>query len=135
MKMAQQIVLDNEWATMVYDSTDKYIYHTIHKHTTGEPMRRLLNAGVDALAQYGAQKWLSDDRCGGETTEEDAKFGATDWGPRAAAAGWKYWALVVPENIAGRASMQGVVEHFFNLGVRVAVFTDVESARAWLVSL
>lgn len=56
-------------------------------------------------------------------------------GPRAAKAGWKYWALVVPEDIAGRASMTDIVQTFHQLGVHVSIFSDLEEAQTWIEGL
>lgn len=130
-----EIVYDTEWATVRYYPDEKYIYHTFHKPIGGKPLRETMNTALDALAKHGAKKWLSDDRKNANVTPEDAAFSVGDWGPRAAAAGWKHWALVVPESVAGRASMAAVVEAFFNLGVHVVIFTDLEKAREWLVSV
>jgi hypothetical protein len=109
------------------------MYHTFHKPISGPILRDILNAGQAALAKNKATKWLSDDRNNAEVAPADIEFSVADWGPRAAQAGWKFWALVVPEDIAGRASMTAVVEAFYNLGVRVVVFTDLEEARGWLL--
>ncbi len=133
--MTYQIILDSEWSTVRYNADDKYVYHTFHQPIGGQPFRDTLNAGLDALTLNNAQKWLSDDRKNADFAPEDVGFAVTDWGPRAAKAGWKYWALVVPESIAGRESMIKIVEVFFELGVRVMVFTDLEKARTWLLKL
>lgn len=133
--MAEKIVFENHWATVVYETDDHYIYHTIHEPVSGQPLHDVLNAGLDALQVHGAIKWLSDDRQNAALTPEDVEFSLSDWGPRAAQAGWKYWALVVPQEMAGRASMRDVIEAFHNLGVRVMVFTDLDAAHQWLVSM
>ncbi|MDX1992171.1 MAG: STAS/SEC14 domain-containing protein [bacterium] len=130
--MSEQIILDNEWVTVRFHTKDKIIHHTFHQHFEGDMLRRALNAGTEALKKNGATKWLSDDRNYGELSHDDVMFGLQDWGPRTAAAGWKFWALVVPESMAGRASMQAVVQAYWEMGVRVAIFTNVEDARAWL---
>lgn len=133
--MALHIVLDNEWATVRYDTDGKYMYHTFHQPITGQIFRTTMNTGLEALQANRATKWLSDDRLNGEFSPEDVGFALSDWGPRAARAGWKFWALVVPESMAGRISMSGIVEAFHELGVRVSVFTDLDEARAWLLRM
>lgn len=133
--MDYEIVLENEWATVRYEPTHKYIYHTFHKPIGGQPFRDALNIGLEAFITKGATKWLSDDRHNAELSPEDVAFGINDWGQRAAKAGWKYWALVVPESIAGRLTLSGIVEAYFNMGVRVAVFVDLEEAREWLIKM
>lgn len=132
--MSYELILDNEWVTVQYHTTDHYIHHTFHQPISGEIFRDIFNHALDALIERKGTKWLSDDRKNAEIAPGDVDFAFNDWGPRAAKNGWKLWALVVPESTAGRISMSGLVEAFFNLGVRVAVFTNLEEARAWLIS-
>jgi len=58
-----------------------------------------------------------------------------DWGPRTIEAGWKYWAIIAPDEIKARASMRGFIEDYFNKGVRINLFANVEDAKNWLVSV
>lgn len=132
--MTYQTIMENEWATLRYDSANKIVHHTILQPIGTMALREVLNSGVEVLAKNHADKWLSDDRNNGELSEEDVIWGLQDWGPRAAKVGWKYWALVVPETVAGRAAMTSIVEAYYNMGVRVMVFTNVEDAHAWLVN-
>lgn len=134
MAETYEILLENAWAILRYHPTDNYIYHTFHQQISGEPFREVLNTGYEVVKEKGVQKWLSDDRKNSELSAEDVAFGERDWGPRMAAAGWRYWALVVPESLAGRSVMLDVVEGYDKIGVLVAVFTDLEQARTWLVS-
>jgi hypothetical protein len=131
--MDYTLILENDWGAVYYASEHQYIFCPIKQPVQGQPLYDLLNAGADHLAQAGYKKWLSDIRKHGESSAEDITYGLTIWGPRAAQAGWKYWALVVPESVAGRAGMVALVEGYFNLGVRVVVFTDVELAHEWLI--
>lgn len=131
--MSYEIIVDNEWATVRFETKDRYVYHTFHKPISGKFFRDTLNAGLDALINNHATKWLSDDRKNADFPPDDVQFAVADWGPRAAQAGWKMWALVVPEDIAGRISMSGIVEAFYDLGVHVAIFVDLEVARQWLL--
>lgn len=98
--MANTILYDSEYITVEYVADKRLIHHTIHKPVQGQVFHDALNAGSEALATYGACKWLSDDRKNDILTEDDAVWGIVDWGPRTAQAGWKYWANVVPVDIA-----------------------------------
>jgi len=130
--MTETIVFENDYGIVRYNDTDQYVYHTWKQPISGAALRDVLNAGLNALSEHQAVKWLSDDRKNAEVSDEDIQFSVGDWGPRAAQAGWKYWALVVPEDIAGRDSMRGVIEAFWNLGVRVRIFTDLDNATDWI---
>ncbi len=132
--MPVETVYSADWATVRYEPEGKYVFHTFHKPIHGQHLRDTLNAGLVALIAHGAHKWLSDDRNNAALEPEDFEFSLTDWGPRAAQGGWKYWALVVPESLFGRADMSEVVTAYYNLGVTVRVFVDLEEARDWLIS-
>lgn len=131
--MAIQTIIDNQWATLQYDGDYQYIHHTFHQPMSGEPLHQMLNAGLDVMKKDFGTKWLSDDRKNAQLSPEDVEYALTDWGPRAAQAGWKYWALVVPESLGGRASMTEVIQAFHKLGVHMAIFTDLTEARNWLI--
>ncbi len=130
--MSPLIIVDNEYITVQYLSDKKVIYHTIHMPVDGQPLKDALNAATDALAKYRACKWLSDDRKNGPLSEEFRAWGLKEWSPRAAAAGWKYWAMVVPTELAAAGSLVPAIEAYYELGLRVMVFTDVEEATQWL---
>jgi len=42
--------------------------------------------------------------------------------------------MVVPESVIGRQDHVKYVESFYNTGIWVTVYTDVESAMEWLVA-
>ena len=91
-----------------------------------------LNAGTEALQKNQVRKWLSDDRNNDALTPEGNDWASGDWQPRTIKAGWKYWALVVPQTLAAAGTLTPVVEHLFELGLRMMVFTTVEDAFVWL---
>jgi len=130
--MPPVIIVDNEYITVQYLPEIRSIYHIIHKPIDGQPLKDALSAGTDALKQYGVCKWLSDDRKNGQQSEDFFLWGLKEWSPRTVAAGWKYWAIVVPVELASAGTMAPAIESFFELGLRVMVFTDVEKAKAWL---
>lgn len=91
-----------------------------------------LNTGTDALAHYGVCKWLSDDRKNGPLSPEMVDWAFNEWNARAIQAGWKYWANVVPENIAAAGTLTPVINALHEYGLRMMVFTTVEDAVDWL---
>ncbi len=133
--MEPVIVFENEYITVRYLPDKRLIYHTIHKPIDGQPLKDALNAGTDALAQYKVCKWLSDDRKNGPLSQEVLDWGLHDWDPRTIAAGWKYWAEVVPEALADAGTMLPLIQILFAMGLRMMVFTDVDKAMQWLDSL
>jgi hypothetical protein len=130
-----EIIFDSEYITVVYHPETKIVHHTIHKTVPFPILTAATDAGTEALARYGANKWLSDDRKNTALSQESLEYALSDWGARTVKAGWKYWALVVPTAFSGRLDMTRLVEHCYNLGVRVMVFTDPEEAYNWLAKL
>jgi hypothetical protein len=130
-----EIIFDSEYITVVYHPETKIVHHTIHKTVPFPILTAATDAGTEALAHYGASKWLSDDRKNTALSQESLEYALSDWGARTVKAGWKYWALVVPTAFSGRLDMTRLVEHCYNLGVRVMVFTDPEEAYNWLAKL
>lgn len=128
-----EIIYDSEYITVLYHPETKIVHHTIHKTVPFPILTEATDAGTDALRRYGASKWLSDDRKNTALSQESLEYALSDWGVRTVNAGWKHWALVVPEELAGRMDMVRIVEYCFGLGVRVMVFTDLQEARDWLV--
>jgi hypothetical protein len=128
-------VIDNQYAQLVFYSDVKIIHHTFRKSLDSAHFRLVLNSGVDLLKRHNATKWLSDNREIGPHAEGDDAWANSDWLPRAVAAGWKYWALVVPHDVKARMSMSDVIASFYDVGIRVMVFTEVEEAKNWLIQV
>lgn len=132
MDLPRQVVLKNEHVTIWYYPDSKVIHHRFHRSATGQPFRDALDAGTAALQQFGAQKWLSDDRNLSSVPQADGEWGRTDWFPRTVKAGWKYWALVLPQSIVGQLNLKRVAKDYAEHGLTAAVFTDPIEALAWL---
>lgn len=133
--MSAITVISNDYATLVYYTDKKIVHHTFHKPIAGEEFRRVLNTGADLLQQHGADKWLSDDRGIGPLSPEDTEWSKTNWFPRSVQAGWKYWALVVPENIYAQLNLKEFTDSYSQQGLRIMVFVDPEAAMKWLNTL
>jgi len=130
-----EILFDTEYITVKYDAKHEAIHHTCHKLVTGENLRNALLAGTDGLIKYGACKWLSDDRLNGPLTPEDIEWSNANWSPPTIEAGWKYWALVVPAEVVAAGSLIPVMNHWYEMGLRMMVFDSLEKATEWLDSM
>lgn len=127
-------VLDNQFATVWYYPETKIVHHEIHKFLHGKSFRETLNCGAELIEKYHACKWLSDDRRNNAIPAADMKWAANEWRPRILKAGWKFWALVMPENVIGKMNMEQFVKEYATLGITVKVFSDPGTAQAWLES-
>ena len=130
--MNREVVFDNEYMTMWYYRDKKIVHHEIHKFTQGKALRDGLSEGAAILEKNGAQKWLSDDRQNTVIGKEDTEWTATVWRPRVIKAGWKYWALVLPEKVVGQMVMKRIIKEYADTGVTVEIFSDPDKAMKWL---
>ena len=133
--MAKVTALDNAHISLWYHPDSKVVHHQIHQYTAGTLLREANEKGIQLLQEHGACKWLSDDRNNGPLPPEDLEWAQTNWTPRAIKAGWKYWALVIPEKAVAQMNMKRFQAEFAQAGVTVRTFTDPESAMKWLESL
>ena len=130
--MSNTIIVENENMTVECHTDKGIIHHTIHKPTNGQIFRDALEAGEVYFKDHGLSKWLSDDRKNSAILPEDVDWNLNIWSPRMIEAGWKYWALVVPKELAAAGVLTDVVQDNYALGLRTMVFTNVEEAIDWL---
>jgi hypothetical protein len=132
--MPKQTCLDNEFITIWYYTDKKIVHHEYHKFMQGEPRRESLMAGTALLRKHNATKWLSDDRKFPVQSPEDSQWGEAIWFPQTVEAGWKHWAIVMPQNPIGQISIKQLVKKSAAGGVNTQIFTDVDEAMKWLES-
>jgi hypothetical protein len=133
--MPELKVMEDANISMWYHPESKILHHQTHRFFSGQPFRDALNKGVEIFQQYGAQKWLSDDRETPALAIEDLEWGDRDWFPRVAQLGWKYWAIVMPEKADkafGQLALQRLAELYSARGVNTRIFTSPEDAKKWL---
>lgn len=56
------------------------------------------------------------------------------WFPKTAAAGRKYWAIVPPERVLARLTMEKLTKEYGAAGVTAKFFSDPDEAMRWLES-
>jgi hypothetical protein len=127
-------IFSTEYITVEYYPDRKLIYHTIHKPIAGQVQmfKDALDVGTATMTKYQLCKWLSDDRKNGPLPAEMLDWSSNDWSQRTIDAGWKYWANVVPEEIDAAGTLIPVIDHLYNLGLRMAVFRTPQVALEWL---
>jgi len=130
--MNQILVADNSLISVWIYPERKMIHHVMKTYCHGEPLRDALMKGLAALEQYGATKWLSDDRANGALLPEDAEWATEVWFSRTRAAGWKHWSVIQPQKIIGQVNMARFVKMYADLGVNARMFDDPDEAMKWL---
>ncbi len=126
------VVIDNDSVTMQYHVESGILEHRFHKHVWGATFREALDRGVRVLGERGGTKWLSDDRANAAVPQEDTDWALQDWFPRAQRAGWKYWAIVLPEHVIGQMNMKRFISTYSQKGVVARVFDNPVAAMIWL---
>jgi hypothetical protein len=133
--MSEITVLNNDFATLKYHLEAGIVHHIFHKAISGPEFRNVLNMGLEVFKKYGAGKWLSDDRGNAPLPADDIAWSKVEWFPRVVEAGWKYWALVVPEDALVRMNLMQVTDSYSAAGIRVMVFGNPDDAMKWLEKL
>ena len=131
--MSEMIIIDNAYVTLRYYPEKKIIHHTFHKFIHGQVLREAFTEGAKLMEKYGAQKWLSDDRKNSALTKDDQEWLDVHWRPRVIKAGYKYWALVLPEAIVGQMNLKRIIsQQYADSGITVELFNDPDEAMQWL---
>jgi hypothetical protein len=125
-------LIDNEDVSLWYHAETKIVHHELRRFVYGEKFREVLEKGLAEFKQHGACKWLSDDRGNGPLKPADADWALHDWAPRVMAAGWKYWAVVMPEKVLGQMNMRRWIDTYAEAGVTAMAFSDPVKALKWL---
>ena len=133
--MAETKISDSEYATLWYDADKKIVHHEFHRFIYGEEFRQVLEKGLEIFKQNGAQKWLSDDRKNSTLTTEDTQWAQQSWFPQVFEAGWKYWAIVMPDKVVGKLNMKRFIDAYSKQGLTIDIFDDPNEAREWLESV
>jgi hypothetical protein len=134
MKMAPITVLNDPNASMWYYPESKIVHHQVHQFFFGPTFRDIMNKGIETLQKNGAHKWLADDRAVAAWAPEDMEWGNADWFPRAVKAGWKYWAIIMPEKAVGKMTVKKLADSYSARGVQTKVFSTPEDGIKWLES-
>jgi hypothetical protein len=133
--MERIVGLDNEYMTVACLPDLGVVHHTMHRFVVSSAFRAALEIGLELLRTHQATKWLSDDRANSALSKQDVTWLATDWEPRTIEAGWRYWAMVMPEAVFGKMIIQRRVAAANAVGLNARTFEEPDAALAWLSTL
>ncbi len=128
----RQVIIDDGDAMLYWHAKPKIVHHELKGIVQGQRFRQLLEKGLELFREHGACKWLSDDRGNTALSHEDTDWAINVWSPQVIAAGWKYWAVVMPKKMIGQMDMTGWIKRYAEKGVTVSAFTDPDAALRWL---
>ena len=129
-----EILLDTPATRLVYHTKPKIVHHELRRFVHGAELRNVLEQGALLVEKRGARRWLSDDRGNGPVKPADEEWAKTVWFPRVAAAGWRHWAVVMPEGVVGQMNMRRWIDTYASLGINAYPFGDPDEALVWLIS-
>ena len=127
-----EILIETEALRLLYRRDDKIVHHEIRQFVHGAQLRNMLERGLQVMEKHKADKWLSDDRGNGPLKPADEEWAKTQWFPRAVTAGWKHWAVVMPEAVLGQMNMRRWIELYAQRGMNAHPFDDPQLALKWL---
>jgi hypothetical protein len=130
--MAGTLVVDNSLMTVWVYPLRRIVHHQMKGYCFGPEFREGLTRGVEAMEQYKAIKWLSDNRAHSALPPEDEEWAVKHWFPRAKAAGWRCWAVVQPAKVIGQVNMERIARIYIDHGVDARLFSDPVLAMKWL---
>lgn len=125
-------LVDNDMISLWVYPRRGIIHHQMKGHCHGDRFRDTLTRGTEAMVQYKATKWLSDDRANSALLAEDATWGQTAWFPKTKAAGWRHWSVVQPAKVIGQMNMARFVKDYLQHGINARMFSDPDEAFTWL---
>jgi hypothetical protein len=131
--MTKQTIMDDEFVTLWFHDHTRIIHHQVKQPILGNRLRPALELGYRHLAQCHATKWLSDDRLLGPFSAEVQDWCENHWFPKTLDAGWKYWAIVLPEKILGQMSLHYFKQKYSEQGIVTKLFSNPDDALEWLI--
>jgi hypothetical protein len=127
-----RVIVETDAVSLRYHVGAKIVHHELRRFVHGEELRSVLEKGLELIITHRACKWLSDDRGNAPLTPQDAEWAEREWAPRVVAAGWKYWAVVMPQKITGQMYMRRRIAKYEERGLIVRTFEDPDDALVWL---
>ncbi len=132
MKTGSFIYSDQPCASVHWKDEDRIVWVEWKKTPDSVSFRSTLDAGIELITQKQGQRWLADCLKMGPVAIEDTRWANEDWASRAALAGVKRLAFVMPQRVSAAISVKG----FANEGgekLNSRYFNDFEEARRWLL--
>lgn len=120
------------FATVEYDEHCDAVVGRLKEFTEDEEFKEYMESIIDAVEQTETDKILSDtSQFEGALTQEDQAWSVKDWAPRAENAGVDHMAMVMPEAVVAKMSVDNIVEMSED-DIERELFDDIDDARDWL---
>ena len=119
-------------AVVTWDATSMAVHFEWQGWANSTELVELLEAGLRALTEHHASRWLADCRNMKAIKQADQDWIGRMWIPRALAAGLTRMAVVTPKSGLAAMNISDIVGRVPGTMLDVAHFATVEAARDWL---
>jgi hypothetical protein len=132
---------EEKYGSLEYEPSVPCIIATFNGFMSSEQFRDFLNKGLDYLIEkkknHDKILWLADTSKHVVQPDQDTKWVADEWNPRALKAGINHVAFVLPENVFGGISVKKYANNSEKKGDNMVVqmFGTLESAKDWFKNL
>ena len=124
--------------TLLWNAPAQCVEFTWNGFVKGADFQDGCNAMLKELTARKASRLIVDSRKYTVVDPGDQLWSIQDWLPRALAAGLKHFAVVMPESVVGKLSVQNVINDKKHtpkdLELQREMFNSPDDARAWLAS-
>jgi SpoIIAA-like len=128
------IYFSEDFLQIEWDSSSKAVIMIWKKFVKGEPFKLGLNKGLELIIKQKSFRWLADLEHMQVLSQEDQTWSSEDWFPRAVEEGIRKMAIVMPRSALAKLGLRNVMDKIKDIEIETSYFTDIQSAKKWLVS-
>jgi signal transduction histidine kinase len=132
INIRDQIILENDSATLVYDANSNTTVITWMRNITSLEYREVFDTVIQTLRNFNTPAWIADLRNQGVVLENDQKWFTTTVLPRAAECGLKRIAAIGFADPIRSQYYQNMVQKTAELKIDLRVFETRADANAWI---
>jgi hypothetical protein len=124
--------LDEQYASVRWISDGPWVLLEWKAWANSSEYRSVYELVLLALRENRASRNLIDAKRRRVVSEDDQRWLAEDWIPRAGAAGRRFTAIVIPDSPLGKTIAENVQKRQAPNSTKVEYFLTAEEAAAWL---
>lgn len=123
---------DSDFATVEYEEQSGAVVGELREFVEGDDFREYMDAYIDAIEDQSTGKVVADTSSfEAALREEDQMWSVQDWAPRAEEAGLETMALVMPESVLAKMSVDNILE-MTDDDIERDVFSERREAEQWI---
>jgi hypothetical protein len=127
-----KVYLDTPYVLVRWDGDGPWVYVKWKAWATSSEYRAAQEVIITAFRENHGSRNLIDSTDRKVVTADDQKWLVEDWMPRAAAAGRRWTAIVMPKSALGRTIAENIDNYARSRHVNIEHFETFEDAAAWL---